>query len=244
MFVSKQRIPLYAHSYDYALKICEAPLSRQSHAENLRCVDAIEDAISKDFNANHLDSECAKKVIDEFGYDRVNFILQCSLKQSKKDTRFSDSNREWASKAFIPESNMRKEYQLLSHPVLVNGFVDQARNEWNKLNLWDASHCVESDAPLDYEGKCLVLRPQVLKDDFKNSRDQLFIATSGFGCSPTASGRSVSGYFPSDDEHCTWYRQDFIGILKDEHIPDFVKEKLEETNSATDQEQVGGMSMS
>jgi hypothetical protein len=54
----------------------------------------------------------------------------------------------------------------------------------------------------------------------------------------------VYGYFAKDGEECSWNRADFIGVLKDEYIPDFVREKLNETNEATETLDDGGISMS
>jgi hypothetical protein len=235
---------LYTDSLDNARHCNEVDLWRASNKANVDCARAIENAISKDFNNNHLDENCAKSVIDEFGFDRVNFILKCTLKKSKDDLRFSDKNRDWGANTYIVESNNRDEYRVNVHPAVLDGFINQARREWAKLGLWDSSHCIESNTGLDYEGKVLVIRPSKLKDCYKTPDDQLFIATSGFGCNPNAIGRCVYGYFAKDGEECSWNRSDFIGVLKDEYIPDFVREKLNETNEATETLDDGGISMS
>lgn len=86
----------------------------------------------------------------------------------------------------------------------------------------------------------MVLNPTVLKDEYKTTNDQLFYATGGFGCNPDASGRKVFGFFLKDGEETQYNRSDFVGVLKDEHLPDWAKEKLEEMN-APDESQ--GMTM-
>lgn len=48
----------------------------------------------------------------------------------------------------------------------------------------------------------------------------------GFGCSPHAIGRSIRCTCLGDGEHTRWNRSDFIGILKDECLPDWAMEKL------------------
>ena len=100
-----------------------------------------------------------------------------------------------------------------------------------KLNLFSGKHIVQSDEPQDYTGKLLILRDTSLKEEHRNPENQLFLAESGFGCSPTASGRKVYGQFLSDGEKTQFYRQDFIGVIADEHIPDWAREKLEQTQS-------------
>ena len=52
------------------------------------------------------------------------------------------------------------------------------------------------------------------------------LAQSGFGCSPTARGRSILCTCLGDGEQTRWNRNDFIGVLKDEYLPDWAKESL------------------
>ena len=56
--------------------------------------------------------------------------------------------------------------------------------------------------------------------------DTYLYAHDGFGCSPHAIGRSVRCTCLGDGEHTRWNRSDFIGILKDEYMPDWAREKL------------------
>ena len=58
----------------------------------------------------------------------------------------------------------------------------------------------------------------------------MFFAESGFGCSPGKSGRKVFGRFLSDGEKSQFYREDFVGIIADEHIPEWARERLSELN--------------
>lgn len=115
--------------------------------------------------------------------------------------------------------------------------------EWGKLNLYDSSHC-DDKTGVDLEGKVLVISPTRLNDKYKTPEDQLFIATDGFGCSPSASGRAVYGYFLKDNEECRWDRNDFIGILKDEFLPDWAKEKLNISDDTAKSVEDNGISMS
>lgn len=56
--------------------------------------------------------------------------------------------------------------------------------------------------------------------------NQIWYATRGFGCSPTASGRAVYATCLGDGEKTRWNRSDFIGTLKDEHLPEWAKEQV------------------
>ena len=237
-------VPLYTHSLDDARHCNEVEQWRESHKANVECAKAIEKAIQRDFKDNHLDEKCAKSVIDEYGFNRVNFILKVNVIQIlKEDPRISDKNREWAKDFYTPKSNNRSEYRINAHNLLINGFIDEARGEWDKLGLFDSHHCVESENGLDYEGKVLVISPNRLKDEYKTPEDQLFVAVGGFGCKPDKIGRSVFGYFLKDGEETTWDRGAFLGIIRDECLPQWAADKLAaEAEEIDESEGMGGIS--
>lgn len=124
-----------------------------------------------------------------------------------------------------------------SHPGLTNLFVNDVRKTWRELGLFDKKHCASTGE--DYDGKVLVLDPTVLKDQYKSPDFQLFLADGGFECSPTARGRRVYGKFLKDGEETSFYRQDFIGVLKDEHLPDWARERLAEIQTRDSGPQMG-----
>ena len=138
----------------------------------------------------------------------------------------------------IPEmpDDVRWHFCVESHPGLTDLFINQTREAWQKLGLFDASHCSEDN---DYAGKLLILKPSVLKDEFKASDYQLIYAESGFGCSPTASGRKVFGKFLKDGENTSFNRSDFLGVIKDECIPEWAAEKLAELEPPDEDESEG-----
>ena len=236
-------IPFYRYSLDNARHCNEVELWRNSHKANIDCAAAIKNTIGDNFNDNHFNSDCVNAVIREFGFDRVNFILQYNLKKAQHDTRYSAENREWGKSLCAPDSNMRTDYLINEHPVLINAFIDRTRNEWGKLNLYDSSHC-DDKTGVDLEGKVLVISPTRLNDKYKTHEDQLFMATDGFGCSPSASGRAVYGYFLKDEENCRWNRDAFIGILKDEFVPNWVKDKLNISEKTAESVEDSGIFMS
>lgn len=236
-------VPFYEYSLDNARHCNEVDQWRASHKANLECAAAIKKAIGDNFKDNHFNSDCANEIIKEYGFDRVNFILQFNLKQAQEDGRYSKKNREWGKWIYAPKSNMRTDYLINSHPVLLNAFTDKVRSEWDKLNLFDSSHC-DGKTGVNLEGKILVINPACLVDKYKTPEDQLFMATSGFGCSPTASGRAVFGYFLKDDERYCWHRENFIGVLKNEFVPDWVKEKYDMEDNTAEPVEDSGISMS
>lgn len=62
---------------------------------------------------------------------------------------------------------------------------------------------------------------------------------SGFGCSPTASGRAVYATCLSDGEDARWNREDFTGVLDEQYLPDWAVEKLTELRSSRQEQNTG-----
>lgn len=130
----------------------------------------------------------------------------------------------------IPDSNLRNEYLINNHPVLINALIDKTRIAFDELHMFSADNC-ESMAGQELTGKVLILKPSILADEYKSPDNQLFLATAGFGCSPSSLGRSIYGVFLKDNEYTSFYRQDFLGIARDDVLPDWAKSKLETQES-------------
>lgn len=104
-------------------------------------------------------------------------------------------------------------------------------------------HCIEkSRSEANYEGKVLVIAPQVLAEQYRTPDNQLFLAVGGFVCNPSSLGRKVMGNYLNDGTKGTHVRQDFLGVIKEEHLPEWAREKLNELCSPQE-EQNAGMSM-
>jgi hypothetical protein len=113
--------------------------------------------------------------------------------------------------------------------AVLNGVVDQYRAAYQALGLFSPNQCEpDSFEKLDYEGKVLVLSPDTLKESCWKPENQLWYAHDGFGCSPTAIGRSIRCTCLNDEEMARWNRTDFTGVLKEEFLPDWAREKLQE----------------
>lgn len=237
--------PLYRYSITEAKENNGIDLWRESYRANVECKESIETAMRNNFDGMHLNADTAQKVIGEYGYDRVNWVLANTIQHAPWDGRYSHDNKEWAKGFFIPKNSdydNTYHFAVNSHPAVLDGFINQARRQYNALNLFNSKHCIEGSLDMDYEDQVLVLRADVLKEEFKSPENQLFYVKSGFGCSPTASGRKVFGIFLNDGEKTNFNRADFAGIIKDSEMPEWAREKLEELN-AESQEQNSGMSM-
>ena len=224
--------PLYIHSLKDAVAHNERDEWRDSYRENCDCARAIERAIASHYKDNKLE-ECAEDLIAQYGFDRVNWVLTNTIQQKKSDGHFSKGNKEWAKRLFIPKDDVRWHFCVESDSELIDIFTDQVRQAWKNLALFDNSHCTNEG---NYEGKLLVLKPYILMDEYKSPDFQLFYATGGFGCHPEASGRKVFGYFFKDNEETSFFRSNFYGVIKEENLPDWAKEKLLDMQTAKTEE--------
>lgn len=217
---------IYPYSLEYAIQHDERDRWQESYQANCDCARAIERAINDNYDGQRLSDDAAASVLGEYDFDRVNWVLANTIQAKDSDGRISRDNKAWAKNYVVPKDTTQYQFVVNSHPGLTNLFVDDIRRAWQELGLFDKSHC--TGAGEDYDGKVLVLDPTILKNQYKSPEYQLFWADGGFGCSPTARGRAVYGQFLKDGTENVYNRQDFIGVLKEEHLPDWAREKLAE----------------
>ena len=234
--MNDQRI-LYRYSLKEAKRCGELSAWQESHRANVDCSLCIERAIEKDFDGDSLNKDCAERIIETFGFERVIFVLAANIK-NLNDAKISDSNRAWASKTYTPSEDETWEYMIRTPPSILNDFVEQTIEAWNKLELFDYDDCLsEKDGELDYTGKVVVIDPHVLSDEYKWPETQLFYARCGFGCKPNSLGRKVFGTFLSDGEETYYLRSEILGIIKDECLPLWAREKLEHIDDPKEESQ-------
>ncbi len=224
-------IPLYLWSRKEARRLGEDNDWTESYQANCACARAIELAIKDEYADNRLSGECAKGVIEQYGFDRVNWVLANTIQDGLHDGRYCADNKRWAEAFYIPheEHNIHNNYKVNAHPGLVDIFTNQARRLWNDLGLYDKSHCYdEKGAQLDYTGKVVVINPSILKDEFKTPEDQLFYAAGGNGCRPNARGVKVFGQFLKDGEETYHVRGEIIGAIKLDLLPEWAQAKYAE----------------
>lgn len=229
--------PLYKYSAETAKHDGEIDAWRESRDENIRCRDFLDQQVREKFDGFRLPDECAENAIKEFGYDRTMWVIANTILERKGDGRFGQQNRKWAQSLHVAQDRHNYEFALESHSCTVDGLASDVRKMYAKLNLFSGEHIVKSDEPQDYTGKLLILRDTSLSEEYRTTENQLFLAKSGFGCSPTTSGRKIMGEFLNDGEKAQFYRQDFIGVAADEYLPDWARERLAELTAEQEQTQ-------
>ena len=223
---------LYPYSHAEAERRDDLQRYDASFRENVCCARAIEQAIRNHFDeANEaLGDGCARSVLEQYGFRRVNFVLANSLKELQKSIcRYlvSDETYQWGQQTFVPEDGKYNRYYTVDTAAAsLESFIVQTRQAYQALGLFGAEHCTGDQG--DYKGKVLVMSPDTLREGCWDARCQLWLAEGGFGCSPTASGRAVYATCLGDGEQTRWDRADFTGILKDEFLPDWARERSEE----------------
>ncbi len=85
-----------------------------------------------------------------------------------------------------------------------------------------------------YEGKIIVMRPEALKKQYRNIHYQLWLGNSGFGCDPSLTGRAVFATCLLDEEYSEWRRENFLGTIKPEVLPDWARLKLSQIKPPSD----------
>ncbi len=126
--------PLYSQTIDYAIENGEKEKFRESWELNNECKAAVEETIRNSFDGMHLKEDAVKPVLEEYGAERLHFILANTVKENEWDVRFSRDNVTWAMN-FFTAGNMPYDapgnvsLSVGSHPAVLNGFIDLFRRE-------------------------------------------------------------------------------------------------------------------
>ena len=232
-----ERIPLYPLSRKESQRLGEHEKWLDSYQENCACARRIELAIKDAYAANRLNEQCARKIIEIYGFDRVCWVLAHTIQHGENDTRFSKEQHSWAKEYNIPYDDhyLQRNFTVGLHPTLVSTFADMVCKVWKSLGLYDKSHCYdESCDALDYAGKIVIIHPRSLTDEEKTPDNQLFLAKKGNGCKPLATGTKVFGMFLKTKKTESILRGEIIGVIKLELLPEWAQKRFLEITAADD----------
>ena len=124
---------VYLHSAAYASKHGETDAYWLSDQANFSCKVAIEQAINAHYRDNRLDTASAvQEILEEFGAERMNFILANTIQHKDADGRISRDNKAWAKTIPMPEDSATSQQCVdlivdRVNPGLVDLFTRQAR---------------------------------------------------------------------------------------------------------------------
>lgn len=220
---------LYRGSFKEAERYGELSRWRNSHRENITCRKDIEAVIETGFNSGRLSEGCAQSVLYRHGFNRVQYVLANTIQGRRCAGQIGREPLEWCRQIYVPyDKKYGPEFTVQSPIAALDQFAGQAYQAYQALGLFGPEHCIDDQKGQDYTGRVLVMRPNTLREECWDVRDQIWLAEGGFGCSPTASGRAVYATCLGDGEQTRWNRVDFIGILDEQYLPDWAREKLNE----------------
>lgn len=130
-----RELPVYPYPADHARENGEMDVYRASFRANVSCKDAIEAAIRDNYHDNRLDAAAVGQVAEQFGQERMLYVLAATVRHFDYDGRISRDNKRWANT--IPayqngdgmDSDRSVQFVVGSHPGLTDLFLTQARHE-------------------------------------------------------------------------------------------------------------------
>ncbi len=130
----KSHPAVYGHTLSYAIEHGEVQEYKASRTLDRECKAAIEETIQQNFNGMNLKHDIVKPLAEQYGSERMTFVLANTLQQESWDGRFSKDNKAWAEEFPISENilngmDMNTELIISSHPAVLDGFIDMFRRE-------------------------------------------------------------------------------------------------------------------
>lgn len=117
-------------------KVVEARRKEYINALNLHteCKNAIDKAISENFDGMHLKQGFEDELIDKYGVGEINYVLANTVQYFYDDGRISRDNKAWANEIEITENEGHR-YQFASntHRAILDGFIDRMRKKQREL---------------------------------------------------------------------------------------------------------------
>jgi hypothetical protein len=112
------------------------------------------------------------------------------------------------------------------------GQIDQVRAECDRSGepqeVFGKEHCLPSDGTeADLHGCVAVMRPDMLRHEYRSAAHQAVYVTHGFGAAANARGSAIFGYNVFTGEQQKLRRPEVLGILDPSKAPDWVKPGVE-----------------
>ncbi len=156
----KEYLPVYQQTLQYAMEHGAADDYLDSRKLNIDCKKAIEETIREHFDGMRLSLEDSGGVLEQFGTERVSYVLANTLRHLSEDGRFSRDNRAWADGIEVTENihrgmDMNLDYLVNSHPAVLDGYIHLVRGEIRMLDVekkMGIPHVTEQTSGLMVEG--------------------------------------------------------------------------------------------
>lgn len=96
------------------------------------------------------------------------------------------------------------------------------------LKPFTLEQCIPNDYGTGIENKVAVIRVESLRPEYRTADNQLVLVTGGFGAHANSRGRAVYTINLYSDKESRWNREDILGTIKPEHMPDWAIEHLKQ----------------
>lgn len=96
---TEKHTAVYRQTWEYAEENGQEEMYRASLKANIACKNAIEAAISRYYHVDGytMDTKnCAKELIQEYGLERIAYVLANTMLYKRYDGRISTENLHWA----------------------------------------------------------------------------------------------------------------------------------------------------
>ena len=130
-----RELPVYPYPAGHAQENGELDAYRASFRANVSCKDAIEAAIRDNYHDNRLDTAAVGQVSEQFGQERMLYVLAATVRHFDYDGRISRDNKRWANTIPVYENkdsmggDSTTQFVVCSHPGLTDLFLTGARRE-------------------------------------------------------------------------------------------------------------------
>ena len=172
---------VYPNSRAEAHRRKETQMHEDSFRLNVDCARAIEQAIRDHYDEadKSLTEDCARSVLEKFGFKRVNFVLANSLLEFQKSINckhlVSEGTYQWGRRVFVsPDGEYNRYYAVDTAAGLLEAFIGQTRDAYQALGLFGPDHCAGDRHEQDFKGKVLVLSPDTLRESCWDPHNQLW----------------------------------------------------------------------
>jgi len=105
------------------------------------------------------------------------------------------------------------------------------------LQTLTGEHCVKGSQNADWEGKLIIVMPDILSPEYRSAEHQLALCTGGFEAKAEASGRAVYIEELYSGKKCRYNRSQIAGIADPSKLPEWAKTKLAALNGENEKPQ-------
>jgi len=133
-FVDPSKL-VYPFDIEYAMERLHKSIYHNSMKTNAECAKDIEETIDASLHGNHhynLDI-AAIKVINQYGFERVNMVLAYNIQEKYWDGRFSNACKQWAKDVWVPRKSFRYT-NMDTNPGLLDMFADKVIKLYREID--------------------------------------------------------------------------------------------------------------